>query len=111
MDNFELENWLPMEPSKGPPLPRFLNIFWPWYKPLQKGDNIVRWTKGPTHVEDALADIIDYVDHFWVLRETDQEWIVIDREIWDSWAIPRDYICGIVVDRVCAMPEGFVWVE
>lgn len=33
MNNFELENWLPMEPAMGPPLPRFLNIFWPWYKP------------------------------------------------------------------------------
>jgi len=33
MNDFELENWLPMEPAKGPPLPRFLNIFWPWYKP------------------------------------------------------------------------------
>jgi len=32
MDNFTLENWLPMEPAMGPPLPRFLNIFWPWYK-------------------------------------------------------------------------------
>lgn len=33
MDNFEFENWLPMGPLLGPPLPRFLNIFWPWYKP------------------------------------------------------------------------------
>lgn len=33
MNNFELENWLPMEPAMGPPLPRFLNILWPWYKP------------------------------------------------------------------------------
>ena len=33
MNNFELENWLPMELTKGPPLPRFLNILWPWYKP------------------------------------------------------------------------------
>ncbi len=33
MNNFELENWLPMEPMKGPPLPRLLNIYWPWYKP------------------------------------------------------------------------------
>lgn len=35
MDDFlghELEDWLPQEPAKGPPLPRFLQIFWPWYK-------------------------------------------------------------------------------
>lgn len=29
----ELEEWYPMEPTMGPPLPRWLNIFWPWYKP------------------------------------------------------------------------------
>lgn len=28
----ELEEWYPMEPQYGPPLPRFLNIYWPWYK-------------------------------------------------------------------------------
>lgn len=33
MNNFELENWLPMEPMLGPPLPRFFSIYWPWYKP------------------------------------------------------------------------------
>jgi len=27
-----LEGWMPMEPGKGPPLPSFLNIYWPWYK-------------------------------------------------------------------------------
>lgn len=30
---FTLENWMPMEPQKGPPLPSFLGIYWPWYKP------------------------------------------------------------------------------
>jgi len=30
---FTLEDWLPQEPSQGPPLPEFLNIFWPWYTP------------------------------------------------------------------------------
>jgi len=33
VNNFELENWLPMELTKGPPLPKFLSIYWPWYKP------------------------------------------------------------------------------
>lgn len=28
----ELKNWLPQEPWQGPPLPEFLNIYWPWYK-------------------------------------------------------------------------------
>lgn len=30
---FTIENWMPMEPAKGPPLPRFLGIYWPWYRP------------------------------------------------------------------------------
>lgn len=29
---FELEDWLPVMPWAGPPLPRFLGIFWPWYE-------------------------------------------------------------------------------
>jgi len=35
-DNFlghELEDWIPQEPWQGPPLPEFLNIYWPWYTP------------------------------------------------------------------------------
>ena len=32
MAEIKLEDWTPQEPSKGPPLPKFLNIFWPWYK-------------------------------------------------------------------------------
>ena len=32
MDDFKLEDWLPMEPGMGPPLPRFLGLTWPWYK-------------------------------------------------------------------------------
>lgn len=27
------EDWWPMEPQKGPPLPEWLKIYWPWYKP------------------------------------------------------------------------------
>lgn len=27
-----LEEWSPMSPTKGPPLPEFLNQYWPWYK-------------------------------------------------------------------------------
>ena len=33
----ELEEWLPMEPAKGPPLPRFLVIYWPWYEEKPPG--------------------------------------------------------------------------
>ena len=33
MNNLIPEEWLPMEPQKGPPLPKSLQIYWPWYKP------------------------------------------------------------------------------
>lgn len=29
----EIEEWLPCEPTIGPPFPKWLNICWPWYKP------------------------------------------------------------------------------
>jgi len=27
------EEWEPMPPDKGPPLPKWMEIYWPWYKP------------------------------------------------------------------------------
>lgn len=78
---------------------------------LQQGGNTVRWTEDPTYVADALGNCVDYVQIFYMLRETDQVWIQITKDLWDSWAIPRDQICGIVIDRACTMPEGFVRVE
>jgi len=33
MAEIKLEDWLPISPLVGPPLPRFLGISWPWYKP------------------------------------------------------------------------------
>ncbi|GAI89376.1 unnamed protein product, partial [marine sediment metagenome] len=76
---------------------------------LQPWSNTVRWTGDPTYVSDALADIIDYVTFFVMLRETDQVWIEITRDVWDTWIIPTNQICGIYVDRECTV-KGFVWV-
>lgn len=28
---YELEDWWPMTPAMGPPLPRFLEVYWPWF--------------------------------------------------------------------------------
>lgn len=33
MPEVKLEDWKPQEPWQGPPLPEFLNIYWPFYKP------------------------------------------------------------------------------
>lgn len=32
MINLELENWMPMSPLEGPPLPKSMGVYWPWYK-------------------------------------------------------------------------------
>ncbi|MBA7580615.1 hypothetical protein ES708_22508 [subsurface metagenome] len=76
---------------------------------LSPGANIVKWVGPPTYVSDALADIIDYVEIFSVLR-ADGVWIEITRDGWDTWIIPTNQICGIYVDRACTV-KGFVWVE
>ena len=31
--SIDLSGLLPMPPWDGPPLPTFLGIYWPWYKP------------------------------------------------------------------------------
>lgn len=46
----KLENWQPMEPEKGPPLPRFLNIYWPWYKPPGAEFKVSNLVISPTEV-------------------------------------------------------------
>jgi len=33
MAEFEIEEWLPMPPDMGPPLPIYLGIYWPWVAP------------------------------------------------------------------------------
>lgn len=37
MNNFELEDWLPMSPLEGPPLPKWMGITWPWVTPPPPG--------------------------------------------------------------------------
>ncbi len=32
-----LADWLPMFPWEGPPLPRFLGIYWPWQEGAEEG--------------------------------------------------------------------------
>ena len=32
MAELKLEDWFPMSPMAGPPLPQWLGITWPWYK-------------------------------------------------------------------------------
>jgi hypothetical protein len=32
MTDLKLEDWFPMSPLVGPPLPKWLALTWPWYK-------------------------------------------------------------------------------
>lgn len=32
MAEIKLEDWFPMSPLVGPPLPKWLELTWPWYK-------------------------------------------------------------------------------
>ncbi|GAJ17456.1 unnamed protein product, partial [marine sediment metagenome] len=51
LPKLELEDWMPMEPAKGPPLPRLLNILWPWWKPAEPLD------QEAAEIEAAAAEI------------------------------------------------------
>lgn len=35
-----IEDWLPLSPLQGPPLPRFLNVLWPWIKGGIPGEEV-----------------------------------------------------------------------
>jgi len=61
VNNFELENWLPMEPLLGPPLPRFLGIYWPWYKPTEEiGKVAVALRNPPSDAENWTILLTDW---------------------------------------------------
>lgn len=56
---FKLEDWLPMEPNKGPPLPDFLQIFWPWYTPPGTEPGITTPTDITFTVAITNAEVLD----------------------------------------------------
>lgn len=45
-----VEEWMPQEPWQGPPLPEFLNIYWPWYKPPGADFKVSNLVISPTEV-------------------------------------------------------------
>lgn len=56
-DDFELEDWLPMPPDKGPPLPRRLEVYWWWYEPAAEfkvSDLVI----APSEVEEGQPVLI-----------------------------------------------------
>lgn len=60
-NEFKLENWLPMEPGMGPPLPRFLQIFWPWYKEEEEPPAVGAYSC--PYCEDSFDTIPELAEH------------------------------------------------
>lgn len=51
----ELRDWLPQELNQGPPLPEFLNIYWPWYTPPTAEFQVSDLTIAPGRVNPGQA--------------------------------------------------------
>lgn len=50
MPELKLRDWLPQEPWQGPPLPEFLNIYWPFYTPPGAEFRVSNLVISPTEV-------------------------------------------------------------
>lgn len=55
MNELKLKDWLPQEPWQGPPLPEFLDIYWPWYKPPVAEFKVSDLVISPTEVNLGQA--------------------------------------------------------
>lgn len=51
----ELRDWLPQEPQQGPPLPEWMDIFWPWYTPPVAEFRVSNLVISPTEVNPGQA--------------------------------------------------------
>lgn len=49
-DELKIRDWIPQEPWQGPPLPEFLNIYWPWYTPPEAEFKVSDLVISPTEV-------------------------------------------------------------
>ena len=94
MDSFEIEDWLPMEPQLGPPLPKFLNIYWPWSKP-PKGFTL-KLGNAPSGVVLWNANFAE--NSFKYNPQADSGWLGVD----EVWEYPSDPL-GCTTLRVWAL--------
>ncbi len=51
MPRYKLEDWWPTSPLVGPPLPKWLGIFWPWYTPPGAEFRVSNLVISPTEVQ------------------------------------------------------------
>ncbi|GAI66945.1 unnamed protein product [marine sediment metagenome] len=56
MPELNIEDFLPMSPMMGPPLPRFLVIYWPWYERPPETFRLVVFRVGNGTVTPGSAD-------------------------------------------------------
>jgi len=60
---YELEEWAPMPPDQGPPLPRFLNILWPWYKEELPPEEPPAGAYECPYCDDSFDTLKELIDH------------------------------------------------
>ncbi len=48
-----LADWLPQDPTLGPPLPRFLGIYWPWLQGGEAGLPLLPMPKETRYISSA----------------------------------------------------------
>lgn len=48
---YKLEDWLPQEVRQGPPLPEWMKIYWPWYKPPVAAFKVSNLVISPSEVQ------------------------------------------------------------
>jgi len=58
---FRLEDWLPQEPNQGPPLPEWMDIYWPWYTPPGAKFRVSNLVISPMEVNPGQIVIISSV--------------------------------------------------
>lgn len=95
MDDFTLEDWLPASPLVGPPLPRFLNIFWPWYEERPPGTyHLAIYKVGNGTVEPGSGDY--EADSTVTLTAIPDTGAAFDH--WEGDATGTDPVVDILVD-------------
>jgi len=60
---FNIEDLLPMPPDMGPPLPRFLVIYWPWYKEEVPPEVPPTGIYGCPYCDQSFATLKELISH------------------------------------------------
>lgn len=99
MAELKLEDWFPMSPLIGPPLPVILGIYWPWLSVVQLKAGFNEYTyKGKERAGGSLlASIKDYLMVAYYLQEETNSWA----QIMDDTLVKTGYLLNIKVSENC----------